>query len=69
VRIFTPLIFFFSFLSQLFPEAECLVKAAKLNREGWTTADVLFAAQWLKGGHELLSDPDLDEQVTASMKH
>lgn len=45
------------------------MKASKLNREGWTTADVLFSAQWRKGGHELLSDPNLDEQVMANMKH
>jgi len=45
------------------------VKAPELNREGWVTADALFSAQWDKGGHELLSDPDLDKQVIAKMKH
>jgi hypothetical protein len=52
----------------LFPEAECLVEACKLNREGWTVADTLFSAQWDRGGYELLSDPKLDEQVMAKMK-
>jgi hypothetical protein len=50
-------------ISQLFPEAKCLVEACQLNREGWTIADTLFSAQWESGGHELLSDPNLDEQV------
>jgi hypothetical protein len=52
----------------LFPETECLVKAAELNREGWTTADALFSRQWERGGHELLSNPELDKQVIAKMK-
>lgn len=58
----------YGLISQLFPEAECLVEAAKLNREGWTTADALFSTQWDRGGHELLSNPELDEQVIAKMK-
>jgi hypothetical protein len=45
------------------------VKASKLNRKGWITADVLFSGQWHKGGHESLSDPDIDEKVLADMKH
>jgi hypothetical protein len=52
----------------LFPEAECLLKAAKLNREGWTIADALFSTQWNRGGHELLSNPEIDEQVIAKLK-
>ncbi|PNF17627.1 cGMP-dependent 3',5'-cyclic phosphodiesterase [Cryptotermes secundus] len=58
----------YGLISELFPEAECLVKAAKLNREGWTTADALFSTQWDRGGHELLSNPELDEQVMAKLK-
>jgi hypothetical protein len=61
--------FFSRLVSQLFPEVECLVKACRLNREAWTIADALFSAQWDRGGHELLSDPDLDEQVMVKMKH
>jgi hypothetical protein len=57
------------FISQLFPEAKCLVETCKLNREGWTVADTLFSSQWESGGHELLSDPKLEEQVMAKMKH
>jgi hypothetical protein len=45
------------------------VEASKLNREGWTVADTLFSSQWESGGHELLSDPKIDEQVMAKMKN
>lgn len=62
-------VFFFRLISQLFPEAKCLVEASKLNREGWTVADTLFSSQWESGGHELLSDPKIDEQVMAKMKN
>jgi hypothetical protein len=62
-------VFFSRFIAQLFPEAKCLVEACKLNREGWTVADTLFSSQWERGGHELLSDPKLEEQVMAKMEH
>jgi len=45
------------------------VEASKMNRECWTVADTLFSSQWERGGHELLSDPKLEEQVMAKMKH
>lgn len=69
ICVYNIYVFFSRFISQLFPEAKCLVEACQLNREGWTIADTLFSAQWERGGHELLSDPNLDEQVMAKMKH
>lgn len=59
----------YGFISQLFPETKCLVEACKVNRKCWTVAETLFSSQWERGGHELLSDPKLEEQVMAKMKH
>ncbi|KAJ9580508.1 hypothetical protein L9F63_024317, partial [Diploptera punctata] len=58
----------YRFLTKLFPETEYCIKAATFNRECWIAANDIFSTQWMKGGFELLSNPDLEEKIDTTMR-